>query len=91
MLSNHRLCKCKKSFLGFFDDPPPGPFDIYQRPFVKFREDMNKGQIRSGPPSKLFQKKFERIFQGESLTEPWREETKQRVFTTRMIFYINSA
>ncbi|KAL6441541.1 hypothetical protein ACFW04_003595 [Cataglyphis niger] len=64
---------------GFFSNPEPGPFDQYQRP-VQFREGIEKGrQILSGPSKKLFEEKFERIFEGEALTEPWREETKQRL------------
>lgn len=69
----------KWSFLGFFIYPEWGPFDQYQGP-VQFREGIEKGrQILSGPSKKLFEKKFERVFEGESLTEPWREEAKQRV------------
>lgn len=67
------------SFLGFFSRPEPGPFDQYERP-AQFREGLKKGrQILSGPSKKLFEEKFERVFEGEALTEPWREETKQRV------------
>lgn len=67
------------AFLGFFSDPPAGPFDVYREP-IKFREDLAKGrQILGAPPSQLFEKKYERIFEGEALTEPWREEARQRV------------
>lgn len=68
-----------KAFLGFFSDPPPGPFDVYQEA-IKFRKDLAKGrQIIGGPPNKLFEKKYERIFEGEALTESWRDEARQRV------------
>ncbi|TGZ58324.1 Uncharacterized protein DBV15_10480 [Temnothorax longispinosus] len=68
-----------KAFSGFFSDPPPGPFDVYRKP-VKFREDVAKGrQILGAPPNQLFEKKYERIFEGEALTEPWRDEAKQRI------------
>ncbi|EZA51736.1 hypothetical protein X777_09492 [Ooceraea biroi] len=69
----------KEIFLGFFSDPPPGPFDVYRGP-ATFREGIDKGrQILGGPPSKLFEKKFERFLEGESLTEPWRKEVKKRL------------
>lgn len=69
-----------KAFSGFFSDPPPGPFDVYRQP-IQFRENVAKGrQILSGPPIQLFEKKYERIFEGEALTESWREEARQRVF-----------
>ncbi|XP_018401110.1 PREDICTED: UPF0602 protein C4orf47 homolog [Cyphomyrmex costatus] len=65
--------------VGFFSDPPPGPFDVYREP-TQFRENVAKGrQILSGPPIQLFEKKYERIFEGEALTEPWRDEARQRV------------
>ncbi|GAB1870123.1 Cilia-and flagella-associated protein 96 [Camponotus japonicus] len=65
--------------VGFFDDSVSGPFDQYRGP-VQFREDVVKGrQIFGGPSNKLFEQKFERIFEGEALTEPWREEAKQRI------------
>ncbi|KAH0955304.1 hypothetical protein HN011_003102 [Eciton burchellii] len=76
--------------VGFFNDPSQGPFDFYEGP-AKFREGFDKGrQILSGPPSHFFEKKFERIFEGESLTEPWRERAKQRLedekkVTVRMV------
>ncbi|XP_029667337.1 UPF0602 protein C4orf47 homolog [Formica exsecta] len=64
---------------GFFSDPVSGPFDQYRGP-VQFREGIEKGrQILSGPSKKLFERKFERAFEGEALTEPWREEVKQRL------------
>ncbi|CAL1685301.1 unnamed protein product [Lasius platythorax] len=65
--------------VGFFHDPASGPFDEY-RGSVQFREDIDKGrQILSGPSNELFEKKFERIFEGEALTEPWRDEAKRRL------------
>jgi len=68
-----------KVFSGFFSDSPPGPFDIYQKP-IQFRENVAKGrQILSGPPIQLFTKEYERIFEGEALTELWRKEAQQRV------------
>lgn len=82
---NRRAFRRKTSFvffyLGFFTDPSPSPFDVYQDPDFKFRENVAKGrrQILAGPPSELFVKKHERIFEGEALTEPWREEAKKRV------------
>jgi len=78
----------RRKFLGFFNDPAQGPFDFYEGP-AKFREGSDKGrQILSGPPSHFFEKKFERIFEGESLTEPWRERAKQRVFICSMHAYL---
>lgn len=74
-------------FLGFFSDPPLGPFDVYRVP-IKFRQDLAKGrQILAEPPSQLFEKKYERIFEGEALTEPWRIEAKQRVCIYNMRNY----
>ncbi|KYM82993.1 UPF0602 protein C4orf47 like protein, partial [Atta colombica] len=68
-----------KVFSGFFSDSPPGPFDIYQKP-IQFRENVAKGrQILSGPPIQLFKKEYERIFEGEALTELWRKEAQQRI------------
>ncbi|XP_072747369.1 cilia-and flagella-associated protein 96 [Anoplolepis gracilipes] len=65
--------------VGFFDDPQSGPFDQYGGP-VQFREGIEKGrQICGGPFNKLFEKKYERIFEREALTEPWRDETKKRL------------
>ncbi|XP_011707238.1 PREDICTED: UPF0602 protein C4orf47 homolog isoform X2 [Wasmannia auropunctata] len=65
--------------VGFFSDPPPGPFDVYRAP-IKFRENVAKGrQILGGPPNQLFEKKYERIFEGEAFREPWRDEAQQRI------------
>ncbi|KYN12214.1 UPF0602 protein C4orf47 like protein [Trachymyrmex cornetzi] len=68
-----------KVFSGFFSDPLPGSFDVYQEP-IQFRENVAKGsQILSGPRIQLFKKKYERIFEGEALTESWRDEARQRI------------
>ncbi|KAL0134470.1 hypothetical protein PUN28_001334 [Cardiocondyla obscurior] len=65
--------------VGFFSDPPSSPFDIHREP-IKFRENVAKGrQILSTYPDQLFEKKYGRIFEGESLTEPWREKARQRI------------
>ncbi|XP_032667123.1 uncharacterized protein LOC116842275 isoform X2 [Odontomachus brunneus] len=66
--------------VGFFDDAPSGPFDEYRGPEVKFRESAVKGrQILAGPSRLLFEQKFERIFEGEALSEVWRDEAKRRL------------
>lgn len=47
---------------------------------MKFREGADKGrQVRAGPPRVLFEEKFERIFQGEALSEVWRDGAERRV------------
>lgn len=79
----HSTCACRiltgETFLGFFSEPPQGPFDVYRDP-AKFRQDVVKGrQILAGPSIQLFEKKYERIFEGEALTEPWRDKARQRV------------
>ncbi|XP_028049602.2 UPF0602 protein C4orf47 homolog [Monomorium pharaonis] len=78
----HSTCTSRiltgEDFLGFFSDPPQGPFDVYRVP-VKFRQDVKGRQILAGPPDQLFDKKFERIFEGEALTELWRDEARQRM------------
>jgi hypothetical protein len=79
----HSTCACRiltgEAFLGFFSDPPQGPFDVYRDP-AKFRQDVVKGrQILAGPSIQLFEKKYERVYEGEALTEPWRDEARQRV------------
>lgn len=77
-----------KSFSGFFSDPPAGPFDVYREQPVKFREDIAKArQILGAPPNQLFEKKYERIFEGEALREPWRDVAKQRVYIYNMRNY----
>ncbi|KAL6265546.1 hypothetical protein P5V15_002341 [Pogonomyrmex californicus] len=79
-LVGHHFGKIDLERVGFFSDPPPGPFDVYQAPKIKFREDISKRrQILAGPSIELFDKKYERIFEGEALTELWREEAKQRI------------
>ncbi|KAG5316637.1 CD047 protein, partial [Acromyrmex insinuator] len=67
-----------KVFLGFFTDPPPGPFDVYQKP-IQFRDVAKGRQILSGPRIHLFTKECERIFEGEAHTELWRNEARQRI------------
>ncbi|XP_039303566.1 UPF0602 protein C4orf47 homolog [Solenopsis invicta] len=79
----HSTCACRiltgETFLGFFSEPPQGPFDVYRDP-AKFRQDVVKGrQILAGPSIQLFEKKYERIFEGEALTEPWRDKARQRI------------
>nr|XP_046468134.1 UPF0602 protein C4orf47 homolog [Neodiprion pinetum] len=65
--------------VGFFDDAVSGPFDKYGRP-ARLRDDMaTGGQIRPGPRIELFEKKFERLFTGEALSETWREESRKRL------------
>lgn len=74
--------------LGFFSDPPAGPFDVYRESKIKFREEVAKGrQILGTPPNQLFEKKYERLFEGEALTELWRDEAKQRVCIYNMRNY----
>lgn len=52
---------------------------MYRAPVI-FREGTDKGrQILSGPSSRLFEKKFGRIFEGEAHRESWRDEAKQQV------------
>ncbi|KAG5344926.1 CD047 protein, partial [Acromyrmex charruanus] len=67
-----------KVFLGFFTDPPPGPFDVYQKP-IQFRDVAKGRQILSGPRIQLFTKAHERIFEGEAYTELWRNEARKRI------------
>ena len=38
-----------------------------------------------GQPGDLFDKEFKRIFRGEALTKPWRDEAKTKVL--RLEFY----
>ncbi|XP_033217631.1 UPF0602 protein C4orf47 homolog [Belonocnema kinseyi] len=65
--------------VGFFDDPPPGPFNKYVKPF-ELRDGVAKGrQMLCGQPGDLFEKEFKRIFRGEALTEPSRDEAKVKL------------
>lgn len=50
---------------------------MFREPVI-FREGIEKGrQILGGPSSRLFEKKFGRIFEGEALRQPRRDEAKQ--------------
>lgn len=56
-----------------------GPFDKYRGAVGQRRDVATGGQIQAGPRIELFEKKFERVFTGEALSEPWRVESKKRV------------
>ncbi|XP_076388665.1 cilia-and flagella-associated protein 96 [Megachile rotundata] len=76
----HRFGRSDLDRLGYFHDPNPAPFDKYQGVPFRFRQGIEKGrQILAGPPSKLFEEKFVRIFDGEALYEPWRFEAAERL------------
>ncbi|CAK9830558.1 UPF0602 protein C4orf47 homolog [Anthophora retusa] len=67
-------------FQGYFHDPSPAPFSEYVGVPVTFREGIEKGrQMLSGPPLDLFEEKFERIFVGEALYEPYHIEAQERL------------
>ncbi|XP_017795505.1 PREDICTED: UPF0602 protein C4orf47 homolog [Habropoda laboriosa] len=77
LVSSYHFCLI---FQGYFHDPSPAPFDKYLEVPVKFREGIEKGpQMLSGPPVRLFEKKFERIFTGEALYESWSIEAQERL------------
>lgn len=71
---------CVLLFQGYFHEPPVSPFDKYKGVPVKFREGIDKGrQMIAGPPLKLFEEKFMRIFEGEALYDPFRKVPKKEV------------
>lgn len=57
---------------------------MYQSP-LKFFDDKGR-QFLGGSADVFFENKFQRIFEGEALTEPWRDEVKERVFIVNIMY-----
>ncbi|KAG6797583.1 UPF0602 protein C4orf47 [Apis mellifera caucasica] len=73
--------------IGYFHEPRVSPFDKYKGVPVKFREGIEKGrQMIAGPPLKLFEEKFMRIFEGEALSQPDTSTVSQLVPVKRVIW-----
>ncbi|KAF7401390.1 hypothetical protein HZH68_007210 [Vespula germanica] len=72
-----RYGKADLDRVGFFDDIPNASHDPYVPPTVIAFE---KGrQLLPGPPQQLFEKEFQRIFEGEALTKPISQNGKIKI------------
>ncbi|XP_031365128.1 UPF0602 protein C4orf47 homolog [Apis dorsata] len=74
--------------IGYFHEPRVTPFDKYKGVPVKFREGIEKGrQMIPGPPLKLFEEKFMRIFEGEALYDPFRKVPKKQLVPVKGVIW----
>ncbi|XP_043277708.1 UPF0602 protein C4orf47 homolog [Venturia canescens] len=65
--------------VGFFDDSPNGPFDVYVQKRPTARSDFKGRQLLAGPGNDLIEKDLKRIFDGEAIQHESREKKKSEI------------